>query len=92
MREPRGASEGATEALGSLSIMTHLAGDRVIGELDLEWAVTATAATGGFFQRHEPLGNLALAADVNRLQGTGLCRRRAVTEAGTRAGGRPPQW
>ena len=35
--------------------MTDPAGDRGTGELDLEWPVTATPATGGFFQRPEPL-------------------------------------
>ena len=34
--------------------MTDPAGDRGTGELDLEWPVTATPATGGFFQRPEP--------------------------------------
>ena len=47
-REPRAA-------LSRLRVMTDPAGDRSTGELDLEWSVTATPATGGFFQRPGPL-------------------------------------
>jgi hypothetical protein len=36
-------------------VMTDSAEDRGTGELDLEWSVTVTPATGGVFQRPVPL-------------------------------------
>ena len=50
-------SGGARAALGRLWVITDPAGDRGTGELDPEWPVTATPATGGFFQRPGGMGD-----------------------------------
>ena len=41
----------ASATLARLRLMTDPVGDQGTDELDLEWPVTATSATGGFFQR-----------------------------------------
>jgi hypothetical protein len=60
MLEPPGPSGRATAAFGRLWVITyHPPGERSAREPDPVYAATTMPATGGFFQRPQPKGDVA---------------------------------